>query len=408
MTQYKFTIIVPTKNRADTLYWTLKTCVEQQYENLDILVSDNFSTDNTKDVALGFKDARIKYINTGAAISMSGNWEFALSHVQEGYVTFLGDDDAFLPGAITGINKIVNETNCDAVNAACIEYNWPDHLNPLHKNKMFFIKNSIETNPDVHDILLKVLHCEMPYSTLPWLYKGFVSVALLRKIKEVSKLFFNSRNPDVYSAIAVANAIQKGKFYYSKTPFAINGASSHSNGASHSAKSKNAGAVEFNSDLNIPFHKDLITCTSFPVYVYESYLQVKDAGLLKAENAELIKLDEVLEKAMELAQYTDKSMHQKLQKAILEIGSKNNIDDHKMASIIKKYPNKNMLARFANKAKNRYFSNVMQINMDDYNVKNVYDAAYIADKIVKKEINPSSAKAIATIAGDIKTIFKSK
>lgn len=166
--------------------------------------------------------------------------------------------------------------------------------------------------------------------------------------------------------------------------------------------------MEFISNLNIPFHKDLVTCTSFPVYVYESYLQVKDAGLLKGKNAELIKLDAVLEKAMELAQYTDKAMHQKLKIALLEIGTKNNMDEQQLASMMEQYPNKSLLARVANKARNRYFSDVKQINMDTYKVKNVFDAAYIAEKIIKKEIKPHSVKAMQSIAGDIKAILKNR
>jgi hypothetical protein len=51
-------------------------------------------------VVASFKDPRIRYVNTGKHLSMSHNWEFALSHVEKGYVTFVGDDDGLLPGAI--------------------------------------------------------------------------------------------------------------------------------------------------------------------------------------------------------------------------------------------------------------------------------------------------------------------
>ena len=84
------TVIIPTLRRPTTLYWTLKTVVEQDYDNLDIIVSDNFSNDETADVVASFADKRIRYINPGRKLSMSHHWEFALEHVESGYVTVLG------------------------------------------------------------------------------------------------------------------------------------------------------------------------------------------------------------------------------------------------------------------------------------------------------------------------------
>jgi glycosyltransferase involved in cell wall biosynthesis len=59
-----FTIIIPTKDRAEYLHHTLRTCSIQDYENLEVIVSDDGSSDNTKEVALeaSRKDTRIRYI----------------------------------------------------------------------------------------------------------------------------------------------------------------------------------------------------------------------------------------------------------------------------------------------------------------------------------------------------------
>ena len=89
----KFSIVIPTRNRAKTLYHTLRTCISQQYVNFEIIVSDNNNVDNTKDVVDSFDDNRIRYINTQNSIGMTSNWEFALSHVTGDYVMYLGDDD---------------------------------------------------------------------------------------------------------------------------------------------------------------------------------------------------------------------------------------------------------------------------------------------------------------------------
>src|SRR6476660_1337418 len=104
--QTKFTVIVPTRERADTLPYCLQTIVRQKYDNLQILVSDNFSQDDTEQVVRRVADSRIVYINTGRRIGMARNFEFALSHVKDGWVTYLGDDDGLLPNGLAEANAV--------------------------------------------------------------------------------------------------------------------------------------------------------------------------------------------------------------------------------------------------------------------------------------------------------------
>ena len=44
----KMTVIIPTRNRANTLRYALLTCTAQAYEDLEIIVSDNCSDDDTE------------------------------------------------------------------------------------------------------------------------------------------------------------------------------------------------------------------------------------------------------------------------------------------------------------------------------------------------------------------------
>lgn len=132
----KYTVIIPTRERAETLRYTLRTVVEQDYANLTIIVSDNFSQDNTQDVVSSFSDPRIHYLNTGKRTSMSENFEFGLNHVSKGFVLFLGDDDGLLPGAIRRVNTIVEKTGMRAVTSGIAQYVWPNHPDEHLRNKM--------------------------------------------------------------------------------------------------------------------------------------------------------------------------------------------------------------------------------------------------------------------------------
>ena len=199
MSQTKFTIIIPTRERSDTLYQAIMSCVKQEYDHLEIHINDNFSQDDTKAVVESFKDTRVKYFNSGTRLSMSHNWEFALSHVSDGYLAILGDDDAILPGVLVEVDKIVQEGGYEGVNGKLDNYYWPSCPNPLERNTL---KVSFRTDHKVLDggeSLKEVYHGRMNYFDLPNLYKCFISVDAINRVKRKSGgKFFHSNQPDLY------------------------------------------------------------------------------------------------------------------------------------------------------------------------------------------------------------------
>src|SRR5207249_11251736 len=106
----KFTVIIPTRERADTLGPCLRPVVHQNYDNLEILVSDNFSQDCTEQVVRAIGDSRLKYINTGRHGRMSANFMIVISHIKDGLFIYLGDDDSLLPNALEFAARIIRKT----------------------------------------------------------------------------------------------------------------------------------------------------------------------------------------------------------------------------------------------------------------------------------------------------------
>jgi len=54
-------IIIPTYNRAKYIKKAIHSCLNQSYKNIEVLVIDDCSPDNTKEVIESIKDDRIKY-----------------------------------------------------------------------------------------------------------------------------------------------------------------------------------------------------------------------------------------------------------------------------------------------------------------------------------------------------------
>jgi glycosyltransferase involved in cell wall biosynthesis len=380
----KFTVIIPTRERADTLYHSLKTCVMQEYPNLDILVSDNFSRDGTKDIVEAFHDSRIKYINPGKRISMSHNWEFALERVKEGYVLFLGDDDGLLPGSITEISQILAHNRLMAINWKSDQYLWPSFN---RTNRANLLKISLDNKIIVakgSDELVKLINCENGYERVPWLYKGFVHIDKIQMVKKISGNFFHSMIPDVYSGIALANVIDE--YFYSFKPYSLDGISGHSNGASYAIDSGDKIAAKmFLSEKNIPLHEGFLYQSAY-LLTAESVFQAISHKVLDPNDFS-VDISKFFEAAMKEVEREPNARYSNVVDSIFFTASYFRVPIKDVDALIRRYPNRpfdnkhNINIEGFNKFKNR-----VEVDANKFSVENIFDAAILHQKINK---NPS-------------------
>jgi glycosyltransferase involved in cell wall biosynthesis len=226
--QNKFTVIIPTRERADTLLYALQTCIAQDYENLEILVCDNASQDGTYDVVHSFNDSRIKYINSGRRISMMENFELAFSHVSSGYVYSMGDDDGLTRQSISKVNAIINSTHCRAVTSDFAHYMWPSVDSSAAGQLLFSAKESFQVR-DASDDLKQVLYGRRPFNHVPCIYYGYIHTDLINQLRQQHGRLFLTNVIDVFSSVALCSMMKN--YVFSSEPLAINGTSSRSNGA---------------------------------------------------------------------------------------------------------------------------------------------------------------------------------
>ena len=88
------TIAIPTYNRANGyLGKALASTLKQTYQNIEIIVSDNCSTDNTETFVKGFSDPRIRYFKQAQNIGANNNFNFCVEQARGDYFVLLHDDD---------------------------------------------------------------------------------------------------------------------------------------------------------------------------------------------------------------------------------------------------------------------------------------------------------------------------
>jgi glycosyltransferase involved in cell wall biosynthesis len=92
------TIAIPTYNRAGGyLPIALKSALAQTYQPVEIIVSDNCSTDDTEAVVRGFGDDRVRYFRQATNIGASNNFQLCLERAQGVFFQLLHDDDLIDP-----------------------------------------------------------------------------------------------------------------------------------------------------------------------------------------------------------------------------------------------------------------------------------------------------------------------
>jgi glycosyltransferase involved in cell wall biosynthesis len=88
------TIAIPTHNRADSYFpQALQSALRQTYSNLEIIVSDNCSTDDTQGYVSRIGDPRVRYFRHEPGIGPNNNFNFSFEQAKGDYFSLLHDDD---------------------------------------------------------------------------------------------------------------------------------------------------------------------------------------------------------------------------------------------------------------------------------------------------------------------------
>jgi glycosyltransferase involved in cell wall biosynthesis len=92
-------VVIPTHNRANLIGRAISSALAQDYENLEILVIDDGSTDNTPDVVSGYDSVRYVRLDTNRGGSAARNHGIRIAKGE--LVAFLDSDDEWLPTKVS-------------------------------------------------------------------------------------------------------------------------------------------------------------------------------------------------------------------------------------------------------------------------------------------------------------------
>ena len=96
----RVSIGIPTINRSSLALRAIRSALAQTYSDVEVIVSDDASTDDTVACVQEILDPRLVLVQQQNRLGLVGNFDFCLRHATGEYFLLLGDDDVLLPDAI--------------------------------------------------------------------------------------------------------------------------------------------------------------------------------------------------------------------------------------------------------------------------------------------------------------------
>jgi glycosyltransferase involved in cell wall biosynthesis len=134
----KVSIGMPSYNAEAFIGKAIKSVLDQTYKNIELIICDDLSDDNTEGIIRSINDPRIKFIRNEKRLGIAGNFNNCLSRSTGDYFCIFNDDDLMCPDNIEKkVNVLDNNKNVGMVfsfvgvidkNGRDIDVGWPRFL----------------------------------------------------------------------------------------------------------------------------------------------------------------------------------------------------------------------------------------------------------------------------------------
>ena len=199
-----FTVLIPTYNRSILLHDAVKSVMMQTFKDFELILVDDYSTENIKELADSFNDKRISYMLNTRSKGVAGARNAGIRRARGQWVAFLDSDDIWLPRKLELTQKKIStlDEQTGLIYTGYAEYDFignrklsvhmPQKQGWIKKDLLY--KNYIGTFSTVvarSDLLKAVDGCDerMNYSEDLDLYIRIAALSKIDYLKEVLTLY---------------------------------------------------------------------------------------------------------------------------------------------------------------------------------------------------------------------------
>ena len=139
-------VVVPVFNGEKTIKETINSILHQTFKDIEVIISDDGSTDSTLEIVKSISDSRIKVFSyPNAGVSASRNRGISQSKAE--YIAFIDADDLWTPDKLESQWEALQKNS-----QAAVAYSWTDYIDESSK----FLKSGrrIKANGDAFSKLL--------------------------------------------------------------------------------------------------------------------------------------------------------------------------------------------------------------------------------------------------------------
>ena len=193
MKQPYFSIVIPTKNRPALLADALSSALWQDFDDMEVIVSDNFNDERTKATVDKFANhPKLKYYRTSHEMNMLDHWEWASLKAMGKYVLIMPDRKVLYQGALQKLKTVTEKyphINAFSYHVATfIESTLTFAWSPPHQGTMLFSTADLTSN-----FLSENLYLKKTFEYyFPKTLNGFFKAEYAQSIRSKFGQYFNT------------------------------------------------------------------------------------------------------------------------------------------------------------------------------------------------------------------------
>jgi glycosyltransferase involved in cell wall biosynthesis len=261
-------ILIPVFNREDLITETINSALQQTYKNIEIVVSDNNSTDSTVLKVKKFqkKDSRIKLLQNKTNIGPVRNWKNAANHANGKYSLLLFSDDLISPEFISETIEFIKNPN---IGLALTSVKVGENIIESKVHYQLFSKSGIYKSKDLVELLITKNNSRVsPGGIL--MRTSSLQKNIFSDIHSPKKRFYEKNGAGVDLLLILLTAKDHNEIYFSSKPLCFYRAHK----GSITTSDDNSLLGEYYLQAKIYFAVSFLTYSLQRKFLSETYLDI--------------------------------------------------------------------------------------------------------------------------------------
>jgi glycosyltransferase involved in cell wall biosynthesis len=154
-----FTVVIPLFNKENYVQNTIASVLNQSFQDFELIVVEDCSTDNSKNIVRGFHSDKIKIIQHTENKGLSASRNTGIKSAAADYIAFLDADDLWKPNYLEKIYSLIQQFPMAGLYATNYEELYPDNRIFLPVTRLKTDETDLIIDDFFHVSLSQTIYC---------------------------------------------------------------------------------------------------------------------------------------------------------------------------------------------------------------------------------------------------------